>query len=183
MELQKIYKMEKIISKINILWMAIVVASIAGLHGKMDSQTMLFYRFGPSDSLIVFGLTINTFTKYIIIMIYLCTNSFVRTMNHNILSSWVTNRVQDITIEKNNEIKSIAYEITYGLAIYSWVDFFIYINILLAQVDMLLIEILINVIISGVITNYYLNYRGKSCELTTTTTTNEIELIENGEQV
>ena len=180
MELTKIYNFEKIISKVNILWMAIVVASIAGLHGKMDSETIQFYKFGPSDSLIVFGLSINTFTKYIIIMVYLCSNSLVRTLNHNVLSPWITNRVQDITIEKNNEIKSIAYEITYVVAIYSWVDFFIYMNILLSQVDMLLIEILINVIISGFITNYYLNYKIIRTELTKT---NENELIENVEQV
>lgn len=180
MELQKVCKVEKLISRANILWMVIVVISIVGLHNKMDSQTIKFYRFGPNDGLIVFGLTINTITKYVIVMFYICSNSFIRTMNHNVLSPWLINSVQDITIEKSNEIKTIAYEITYVVAIYNWVDFFIYMNILLAQVDMLLIEILVNIIISGIITKYYLNHKIKRTELTKT---NKIELIEICEQV
>ena len=159
MDIQKINNMEKLISRINILWMVIVSISIGSLYNKMDSTTMEFYSFGPSNKLIVFGLAINTITKYIIVVFYISINSLIRTLNHNILIPWLINSVQDITIEKKVENKSIAYEITYVVTVYSWVDFFIYMNTLLAQVDLLLIEILCNVIISRFITTYYLNYK------------------------
>ena len=160
MELQQNYKIEKIISRINILWMIIIVISIISLYSSMDSNQVQYYRFGPNSNLIIFGISINTYIKYIISMIYLCINCFIRTLNHNILTPWIINSVQDITIKKHNNIHFIAYEINYVITIYSWIDFYIYINILLAQVDMLLIEILCNVFISGFITKYYLNHSG-----------------------
>ena len=52
-----------------------------------------------------------------------------------------------------------AYEITYVIIVYNWVDWYIYMNILLAQVDMLLIEITCDMIMSGVIARYYLNHK------------------------
>ena len=49
-----------------------------------------------------------------------------------------------------------AYEVTYVSTIYNWVDWYIYMNLLLAQVDMLLTEILADLIMSGLVTYYYL---------------------------
>ena len=151
--------MEKIASRILIIWMTIVLISICSLINEMDSEYQQFYQFGPNDNLIIFGLRINTYFKYYIVLSYCCVNSLMRTTHVNVLIPWQTNCVQDTTLEKQPAMHCFAYEITYVIIVYNWVDWYIYMNILLAQVDMLLIEITCDMIMSGVIARYYLNHK------------------------
>lgn len=151
--------MEKKASRIIIVWMSVIIILICSLIKEMDSEYQEFYSFGPNDHLIIFGLHINTYLKYSMIVMYCGINSLIRTTYHNILIPWQTNSIQDITIEKSPDIRCFAYEITYVIIIYNWVDWYIYMNILLAQVDMVLIEIVCDMMMSGFITRYYLNYK------------------------
>ena len=154
--------MEKIISRIIILWIIIIVLSIASLYDNMDNETKDFYTFGPSSKLIVFGLKINTYSKYYAIVFYSLINSLLRTCCRDILISWQTNTVQDITKPKSKEISCFAYEVSVVTTIYMWVDWYIYINLLLSQVDLLIIEITSDLIMVCIITKYYLNYKIKT---------------------
>jgi len=151
--------MEKKASRIIIVWMSLIIIIMCSLIKEMDSESQDFFKFGPNNNLFIFGLHINTYLKYNIIVMYCGINSLIRTTYHNVLIPWQTNSIQDITIEKSQDIRCFAYEITYVIIIYNWVDWYIYMNILLAQVDMLLIEIVCDMIMSGIITRYYLNYK------------------------
>ena len=61
--------MEKIVSRVVILWVTMIFITIGLLYNKMNEEAMLFYQFGPSSNLMVFGLNIDTYTKYVIIVI------------------------------------------------------------------------------------------------------------------
>jgi hypothetical protein len=151
--------MEKITSRIIILWIVLIVVSIFYLYDKMDSESKKFYMFGPNNNLIVFGIEINTYQKYFVIIIYCLINSLMRTSCRDILISWQTNSVQDITKPKNKELMYFAYEVSCVTTIYGWIDWYIYMNLLLAQVDMLIIEVSSDLLMSCIITRYYLNYK------------------------
>ena len=151
--------MEKITSRIIILWIVLIVVSLSSLYDKMDSESKKFYMFGPNNNLIVFGLEINTYSKYFVIVIYCLINSLIRTSCRDILISWQTNSVQDITKPKNKEICYFAYEVCCVTTIYGWIDWYIYMNLLLAQVDMLIIEVSSDLLMSCIITRYYLTYK------------------------
>uniref|UniRef100_A0A6C0LNQ0 Uncharacterized protein n=1 Tax=viral metagenome TaxID=1070528 RepID=A0A6C0LNQ0_9ZZZZ len=153
--------MEKTTSRILILWMALIVVSISSLYDKMNSESKRFYMFGPNNNLIVFGLEINTYSKYFVIVTYCLINSLLRTSCRDILISWQINNVQDITKYKNKEISCFAYEVCCVTTMYMWIDWYIYMNLLLAQVDMLIIEISSDLLMSCIITKYYLNYKVK----------------------
>jgi len=139
--------------------MVFIVASLCSLYDKMDNQTKSFYRFGPNKNLIVFGIEINTYSKYSVIVVYALINSLLRTSCRDVLISWQTNNVQDITKPKKKEIRSFAYEVVCVTTVYYWLDWYIYINLLLAQVDMIIIEISSDLLMSCIITRYYLNYK------------------------
>ena len=124
----------------------------------MDDEAQKFYIFGPNNNLIIFGVHINSYTKYSIVIVYCFINSLIRSSYNDVLRSWLTNSIQDIKIQKKPEITFFAYEVTYVTTIYNWFDWYIYMNILLAQVDMLIVEITSDLIMSGLITRYYLNY-------------------------
>jgi hypothetical protein len=75
------------------------------------------------------------------------------------LIPWVTNSIQDITKPKPINIHIFAYESAFIITIYTWFDWFLYYNILISQIDLLIIEISMDVIMAGIITNYYINYK------------------------
>jgi hypothetical protein len=153
--------MEKITSRIIIIWMMLIIITICGLYNKMNNEAQNFYIFGPNNNLIIFGLQINTYTKYGIVVFYCFINSVIRSSHNDILRPWLTNSIQDISIQKKPEIAFFAYEVTYVTTIYNWFDWYIYMNILLAQVDMLIVDIISDLIMSGLITRYYLNHKIK----------------------
>jgi hypothetical protein len=150
--------MEKLVSRIVMLWVTMIFISIGLLYNKMNEEAILFYNFGPNNNLLVFGLKIDTYPKYILIIIYCFVNSLIRTLTKDILVSYLINNVQDITKMKNNNVHLFAYEVTYAVSIYGWIDWYIYMNLLFAQVDMLIIEITSDLFMSTLTTRYYLRY-------------------------
>jgi hypothetical protein len=151
--------MEKLISRIVMFWVIMIFISIGLLYNKMNEEAMLFYNFGPNNNLLVFGLNIDTYPKYIVIVIYCFINSLIRTLNKDILVAYLINSIQNISIMKNTNIHDFAYEVTYAVSIYAWTDYYIYMNLLFAQVDMIIIEITSDLVMSTLTTRYYLHYK------------------------
>jgi hypothetical protein len=156
--------MERFTNKLLAIWILLIIATLTGLHQYMDPESMKFYTFGPNINLMVFGLQIDTFFKYNAIALFCFVNSLLRSAYRDILLAWQTNSVQDITKTKKNEMKYFAYEVSFITTIYGWIDWYIYINLLLAQVDMILIEIASDLIMSFATTRYYLNIEEKPLE-------------------
>ena len=149
--------MERITNRLLAIWIATIVSTLSGLHQHMDPDSKQFYTFGPNPNLVVFGLQVDTYSKYSVIVFYCFVNSLLRSAYRDILLAWQTNSVQDITKIKKNDIKCFAYEVSFVTTIYGWMDWYIYINLLLSQVDMILIEICSDLFMSFATTRYYLN--------------------------
>ena len=137
------------------LWM---VSVIIGLGIMLENQGLIgthIYRFGPNEDLYILGFCIDTVEKYSVFAVFCCLNSGMRTLNQVILMPWITNQVQDIS--KPMEVSPYsAYEISCVSSAYIWFDFFMYMNILLTQIDMMLIEIGTDLIMTVILTTYYL---------------------------
>lgn len=148
--------MEKIITRCILVWMCLVSLCISILHSEIHSNNK-FYNIGPNDSLLILGFVIDNYLKYLSIISYCLVNSVFRSLFHNILIPWVTNSIQDVTKQKPKNIHMFAYESAFIITIYTWFDWFLYYNILISQIDILMIEIIIDIIMAGLVTNYYLN--------------------------
>ena len=136
-----------IISRILVIWACILIVSFT-FHPNYS-----FLNIGPNDKLIIFDITINTMPKYIGIVCISVVNSSLRTLNTNILNSWIVNNIQD---HKYNLKHSYAYEISIIHSLYVWIDFFMYMNIILNQIDLFMIELLSEFVSTIIITHYYL---------------------------
>ena len=121
-----------------------------------EDTTESFYRFGPHPDLSILGYTIDTSSKYILVVCYALTNTVVRNLNHNVISPWITFNITgcSTTVAKH------AYEISIASTLYSWFDWLIYIHMLMAQIDMVIIEMGADVIATCVITRWYLEQGG-----------------------
>ena len=150
--------MEKIVCRSIFVWICFVSVCIGMLY-KQTKMVSPFYNIGPNSVLVILGFNINNYTKYSLIVGYCVINSVFRSLFHNILIPWVTNSIQDITKPKPINIHIFAYESAFIITIYTWFDWFLYYNILISQIDLLIIEISMDVIMAGIITNYYINYK------------------------
>jgi hypothetical protein len=136
------------------LWIAIISGWLAVLISTNDLEAKI-YRFGPNPDLYILGFCIDDFTKYAYVTTFCLVNSGIRTLNSVILQSWITNQVRDVS--KPVLVPHFrAYEISCISCVYNWFDFFMYMNILLTQIDMMFIEIGADLIVTSTLTSYYL---------------------------
>jgi hypothetical protein len=146
-----------ILSKLFIAWIVIVVCGLSAMVSQSDEEYRKFYHVGPRDDLVILGIKINTGGKYIIVVLYSLINSVFRTCYHNVMHPWVINNVQDESRSKTHLNRYQVYEISTINVVYNWVDWLLYMNILLAQIDMMIVEIVADLTTTLVLTRYYLS--------------------------
>ena len=139
---------EIITSRVISIW---IVTMISLLFLTTEKNT---FRIGPNDDLFILHICIDTPTKYIAVVSFCFCNSIFRSLNHNILQSFIINAIQDI---QNNSPINKAYEISCVSTIYNWFDFFMYMHILMSQIDLLLVEVSADIIMTIIITKYYID--------------------------
>jgi hypothetical protein len=116
------------------------------------------FRFGPSTDLTILEVKIDTGARYTMVLIFCLINSCMRTINSTMLHSWITNTVQDKT-NLNYIVPNKAYLLSSINSAYVWFDFFMYMNILMAQIDLFLAEVLADLIITAIVTRHYLGQK------------------------
>jgi len=149
-----------VVSRIITCWMVVILTIMLSyiFSNKEDySGDTSFYRFGPNPELVIIGIVIDTPTKYGLVVLYAVINTIIRNLDHNIIVPWIMLNVQNIKIT-NIDAKDIPkqYEISIINTIYSWFDWLIYIHMLLAQIDMFLLELTTDVIAIYFVTRWYI---------------------------
>jgi hypothetical protein len=71
--------------------------------------------------------------------------------------TWIINNIQDESRSKKHLDRYQVYETCTINVIYHWVDWLLYMNILLAQIDMMIVEIIADLLTTLVLTRYYLS--------------------------
>jgi amino acid permease len=125
------------LARLLFMWMVGVSACIA----TAVPQGSTFFRFGPHADFVVLGIRIDTGGRYAALALYCFVNSMLRTVHHNVVSTWIINNVQDEARDKSQLRHAIVYEIVAASTMYAWWDWVVYIFILLSQIDMVLIEV------------------------------------------
>jgi len=136
---------------------AVWVGCVAGGLGFMIHST--YFRIGPNPSFIILGVTIDTIQKYMMLCLYVITNIIIRNMNFNIISPWLIQNVQNTHAIQMPTAQ--IYQISVCFTLYGWVDSIIYINMILSQFDVILLEIMTDVLINIYITRNYLMNKDK----------------------
>ena len=155
-----------IVSRVIAAWMIIILTILLSYifanTEKFTGDTS-FYRFGPNPELVILGITIDTPAKYGLIVLYAIINTIIRNLDHNVIAPWITLNVQNIkalpTEDTEKKDTKKQYEISIVNTIYSWFDWLIYIHMLLAQVDMFLLELTTDTIAIYFVTRWYIKNR------------------------
>ena len=137
-------------------WMLTVISALGILLNQQGLLGTHIYRVGPNSDLYILGFCIDTVPKYWGIAAFCFVNAGMRTLNGEVLRPWITTQVQDISkpVEQIPRVK--AYTISCIASLYGWFDFFMYMNILLTQIDMMFIEVSADMTMTLILTTYYL---------------------------
>ena len=143
-------------------WVLTCIVSLAIILTQHDYQSN-FFKFGPHISLKVFDIPIDTSFKYFMVVIYTICSTIIRTLQTEIVSPWIIHNIQN-TSPKSDFTKRHAYTIVTIDTLYKWFDWFMYMNILLSQIDMMMIEVTGNIIMS-LLTTYIYIYMSKKYDV------------------
>ena len=145
------------VNKALLAWAAVcsVILSISvAVAGGGESSTK-FFSFGPRDDLLILDIKINTGFKYSVVILYTIISTVARTVLQEIVAPWLVQTIQNDK-PKDQYARRYAQEIALGECIYRWFDWFMYMHILLAQVDMMLVELTGNLVAVFYTTRMYM---------------------------
>jgi hypothetical protein len=149
-------KIENTISYLIIGWMTFSIGCIGYVISGGTNSHM--FAIGPNENFYILGIGIDTMPKYWLVVSFCFINSGMRAFNLNVLHSWIINEIQDANnISYINPKK--AYAISNIALIFYWYDFFMYMNILFSQIDMLVVEVLSDLIATYILTRHYLSLK------------------------
>lgn len=156
MENTKNIKAEIITGRVIMVWVCFVICGLGYIISN-DSDNHMF-QFGPNEDLFILGICIDNEPKYMVVVSFCFINSIIRVTNNYVLSAWITHNVQD---KKYDEAVNVyqSYNLSLIHIVYNWFDFFMYMNILMSQIDMLLIEVSADLIITFFLTAYYIRLK------------------------
>jgi len=137
------------------IWTASILVAL-GVLLKKGSAFNNFYQFGPSENLIILGLVVDNYYLYSGVVFYSFFNTVIRNLNNQIVCAWITLVVHDTTISKEYISSLHIYEITLMSAIYTYIDWFIYLNLVFSQLDIVLIEFAGELFITYMVTRMYI---------------------------
>jgi hypothetical protein len=147
--------LEKKVLIIISIWLSIIIIIISIVASTTDNK---FYNIGPNENLIILGIKINTYYKYIIVIVYSIFNSIIRSSNNILIGNWLTNNICDIKYKLDPKYKQFSYWTTTIYHVYTWFDWLIYYSLMLIQIDMFIIEVFCETVIANCLTKYYLSH-------------------------
>ena len=149
---------ELITSRTLMIWMITVATIMYFLFNNHQGDSV--FRYGPNPKFFILTICIDTYGKYNTVLTYCIINSAIRTMHHDILLTWTTNTL----LNKQSELsfnRMQSYEMSMVCTVYIWFDYFLSFNILMAQFDMIIIEIITELAMTFCVTKYYIDHKTK----------------------
>ena len=142
-----------ILSKVIVGWIAFMCLIM--YFCVKDNLQAKFFRFGPHEDLVLFGIAINSYTKYSLVVIYTLVGTIIRTLQAEVIRPLIIQEIQNIK-PKSEYVVNNSYFVVSSDAVLKWLDFFMYINILLGQLDFMLLEFFWNLCTTLFTTTQYL---------------------------
>lgn len=120
-----------------------------------DDRNPTFFRVGPHPDLQIFHMPVDTTWKYAAVVVYTCGSTLVRTMQQEVVRPWVIQEIQNES-PRPPHVMALSYPVIAIETMYVWFDWLLCLNVLMAQIDLMLIEMIGNVAITMYTTRLYL---------------------------
>lgn len=139
------------------VWLCIILAILGFAfhnHADTDDDSSTFFSFGPNVNLYVLNIPIHTWARYACVIVYTMCSTLFRTLHSEVLSPWIVNSVQT-SDPKTAYVQTYASSIVTVSVMFTWLDWFMSLKILLSQLDFLLVEVGGNLVVTLYTTKHY----------------------------
>lgn len=123
-----------------------------------------FLNFGPSPSLVFFSSTIDTWGSWAALVSYSFLAQAVETYFSETMAPWITNTVQDVKQKTLDMRRWQAVSVVNLYVTFTWVNYILAVHIAMTQLDLLLVSLLANILISTYTTWKYVKQKKVFCE-------------------
>ena len=139
-------------TKILLCWLIIVMVIFASC-GLFEGA---FFGFGPGPNVILFGIVIDTWTKWSVVVLINFVDMAIVEWGMEIIKPYITNVIQDPKTVEIDRSKASIYFIVNGSEICANIRSVIYVNTVLTQIDFVLAALVGNLISMNITTWSYL---------------------------
>lgn len=136
-------------------WIGVVCFILIFAFYAGSSVQQSFFTCGPNEHLQLLGVRIDTWTRYAAVVAYTVGSTCFRTLHVEVLSPWIMQSVQNNDAKCKYTMDHAMFVIMVSV-VFTWLDWFMYLNILLSQLDFLLVEIAGNVWVTLLTTKQYM---------------------------
>ena len=136
--LSSLFTDKRLTAAVLLVWLSIVLVVFSCL-GVLQSQ---FFRFGPSPSLHFMTIPIDTMEEWLLLALYCCLDTLVKSFGHDSIVPWLTHTIAD------PKCKTLPYKRTVCLLVMEIYFCYVHVSSMfkfflsLAQVDFVLINAL-----------------------------------------
>ena len=142
-------------SAITFLWIVsiVITISVVVLNTPGDYD---FFSIGPSENLKILGISIDSNPKYVILLSYISINNLFKELKDSLIDPWLINDIKIIKQEPiSRDVFYLAIFVSSINTVFIWIDWFISIQMILTQIDLLCIEILTDLFFNYLSIFYY----------------------------
>lgn len=141
------------------VWLCIILGVLVfAFHSHSDTDDdddTTFFSFGPNLDLFVLSIPIHTWTRYSCVIAYTVCSTLFRTLHSEVISPWIVNAVQTQGA-KTSYVQNHALLVVTVSVMFTWLDWFMSLKILLSQLDFLLVEVGGNLAVTLYTTKHYM---------------------------
>ena len=138
-------------------WVGVITTSLVfAFHFGEQQKDNTFFCVGPSDSLSLLGVPNHTWVRYNAVVLYTLCSTCFRTLHSEVLSPWIVTRVQTTDAKSEYTLTHARFVVVISV-VFTWLDWFMYLNILLTQLDFLLVEVVGNLAVTLYTTAHFVH--------------------------
>ena len=143
----------RLVGSVSVIW---IVASVLIMttNGATDNQ-FFAWSFGPTDHLQLLGVKIDTWGKYSMLCVFVAIDAGINVWVLEVVHTWLNNNIYRAEVQTEHGDRWAMF-IALALNIYTCVHNIIMLFLMLSQVDIQIIVIVVNVVLTTCIVDGYL---------------------------
>ena len=126
------------------MWCAIVMYA----YSQSVQKNNTFLQWGPSDTMEIVGMKVNTWHKWWLLMSFTFLNTCINEFIGNCIDPWIINVLQDSKNEVIPYSKGTCIAISQAYSLYCHLMSVVGISLLLSQIDVLFVRIIADMFVS-----------------------------------
>ena len=134
------------------VWM-VIITLMPIILGFTEST---FFSFGPNTTVAFFGMRVDTWPRWVFIIVYIVINQILQTYGLETITPWMINEIQNKKV-KHMSMSPLMTQLVLGLwTIYLWSGRLFGLQVMISQIDFLICVLISDLFATALVTQMYI---------------------------